>query len=158
MALAAPGRVGYQNIEPGPADPVDCVFCDILCGERDGHFVYRDDHHVAFLDRYPIDRGHTLVVPRRHHVLITDMGPAEVGRLYSVVPGIARAVLKATAADAFSVGQNNGAAARQIVPHVHVHIIPRYEHRGTVWTKREIADDADLADLAGRIRASMGAP
>ena len=135
---------------------MDCIFCDIINGKRNGYVVYQDDLHVAFLDKYPIDYGHTLVIPRQHHALITEMEPTAVGKLFSLIPKIAGTILKTTKADAFSIGQNNGRAARQIVAHVHVHIIPRYNRKGTVWTKREIADDATLADLATQIRNNMG--
>ena len=131
---------------------MECIFCDILNGDRDAHFIYRNDTHAAFLDLYPIDTGHALVIPCRHHCLITEMDYDAVGSLFSLVTRIAGAVLEATGADAFSLGQNNGKAARQIIPHVHVHIIPRYNHKGTVWTKRGIADDSELSELAGRIR------
>jgi len=53
------------------------------------------------------------------------------------------------------MAQNNGRAAKQIVPHVHVHIIPRFNHKGTVWTKREIGKDDELAILAEKIRQSI---
>ena len=43
-----------------------CIFCDILDGKRDGHIVYEDEEHLAFLDKYPIDDGHTLVIPKKH--------------------------------------------------------------------------------------------
>ena len=82
------------------------------------------------------------------------MDPASVGALFSLVPKIAKAILDATGADAFSLGQNNGRAAKQIIPHVHVHIIPRYNHKGTVWTKRSISDDQELAELAKKIKSS----
>ncbi|MFB5621070.1 MAG: HIT domain-containing protein, partial [Nitrosopumilus sp.] len=58
----------------------------------------------------------------------------------------------ATNADAFSIGQNNGKAAKQIIPHVHIHIIPRYDSKGTVWTKRQISNDEELSELAKKIR------
>lgn len=130
-----------------------CIFCDILDGKRDGHFLYEDEHHAAFLDKYPIDVGHSLVVPRKHHERITDMDYASVGNVFSVVPKIAKAILDATGADAFSLGQNNGRAAKQIIPHVHIHIIPRYNSKGTVWTKRQISDDGELLELAKKIRS-----
>jgi len=130
---------------------MNCIFCDIIEGKRSGHFVYEDESHVAFLDKYPIDVGHTLVLPREHHEKITDMDPDKVGILFSKIPRIASAVLKATGADAFSIGQNNGSAAKQIVPHVHVHIIPRFNHKGTVWTKRGISNDNELRELAAKI-------
>ncbi len=134
---------------------MSCLFCDILDGKKDGHFLYEDNSHVAFLDRYPIDVGHSLVVPRKHHEKITDMTPEEVGNIFAIVPKIANAILDATNADAFSIGQNNGQAAKQIVPHVHVHIIPRYNNKGTVWTKRQISNDAELSELAKKIRSIL---
>ena len=132
-----------------------CLFCDILDGKKDGHFLYEDDSHVAFLDRYPIDIGHSLVLPRKHHEKITDMTPEDVGTIFALVPKIAKAILDATNADAFSIGQNNGRAAKQIVPHVHIHIIPRYNNKGTVWTKRQISNDNDLSELAKKIRSFL---
>ena len=134
---------------------MDCLFCDILDGKKDGYFLYEDNSHVAFLDRYPIDVGHSLVLPRKHHEKITDMTPEDVGKIFAFVPKIAKAILEATGADAFSIGQNNGRAAKQIVPHVHIHIIPRYNSKGTVWTKRQIASDDDLSELAKKIRSIL---
>jgi histidine triad (HIT) family protein len=132
-----------------------CIFCDILDGKRDGHFIYEDDEHVAFLDKYPIDDGHTLVIPRKHHERITDMNSKDVGKIFSLVPKIAKAVLVGAGADAFSLAQNNGKAAKQIIPHVHIHIIPRYNNKGTVWTKRQIPTDEALSELAVNIRAAL---
>jgi histidine triad (HIT) family protein len=134
---------------------MDCLFCDILDGKRDGHFLYNDNSHVAFLDKYPIDVGHSLVVPKEHHEKITDMAPEDVGNAFTLVPKIAKAILDATGADAFSLGQNNGRAAKQIIPHVHIHIIPRYNHKGTVWTKRQISNDDELSELAKKIRSFL---
>jgi len=134
---------------------MDCLFCDILSGKKNGHFIYEDDLHISILDKYPIDTGHSLIIPREHHEKITDMNPSDVGEMFSIVPKIAKAILDATGADAFSVGQNNGRAAKQIVPHVHVHIIPRYNHKGTIWTKRSIEDDTELSKLAEKIKKSI---
>ena len=134
---------------------MDCLFCDILDGKKDGHFLYEDNSHVAILDKYPIDVGHGLVIPREHHEKITDMTPENVGNAFSIVPKIAKAILDATGADAFSIGQNNGLAAKQIVPHVHIHIIPRYNNKGTVWTKRQISNYDELSELAKKIRSFL---
>jgi len=134
---------------------MSCIFCDILDGKRDGHILYEDDSHIAFLDKYPIDIGHSLVIPRKHHEKITDMTPQNVGNVFSLVPKIASAILDATGADAFSLGQNNGRAAKQIIPHMHIHIIPRYNHKGTVWTKRQISNDDELSELAKKIRTIL---
>lgn len=132
-----------------------CIFCDILDGKRDGHILYEDDLHVSFLDRYPIDVGHSLVIPREHHERITEMTPENVGKLFSLVPKIAKAILTGAQADAFSIAQNNGRAAKQIIPHVHIHIIPRYNSKGTIWTKRQISTDSELEELAKKIRSAI---
>ena len=131
---------------------MDCIFCDIIQGKRQGHFIYEDETHVAFLDKYPIDYGHSLVLPREHFEKVTDMSSDKVGDLFSKVPKIAKAVIETINADAFSLAQNNGRAAKQIVPHVHIHIIPRFNNRGTVWTKRDIGKDEELKILAEKIR------
>ena len=132
-----------------------CLFCEIINGKKTGYFIYEDETHVAILDRYPIDVGHSLVIPREHQERITDMSAEKVGELFSKIPKIANGVLKATNADAFSLGQNNGRAAKQIIPHVHVHIIPRYDHKGTIWTKRGISSDDELSELAKKIRNNI---
>jgi histidine triad (HIT) family protein len=134
---------------------MSCIFCDILDGTRNGHLVYEDQDHIAFLDKYPIDDGHTLVIPRKHHEKITDMDSNDVGKIFSLIPKIAKAVLAGAGADAFSLAQNNGKAAKQIIPHVHIHIIPRYNNKGTVWTKRQIPTDEVLSELAVKIKSAI---
>ena len=134
---------------------MSCIFCDILDGTRNGHLVYEDQDHIAFLDKYPIDDGHTLVIPRKHHEKITDMDSNDVGKIFSLIPKIAKAVLAGAGADAFSLAQNNGKAAKQIIPHVHIHIIPRYNNKGTVWTKRQISIDEVLSELAVKIKSAI---
>jgi histidine triad (HIT) family protein len=134
---------------------MSCIFCDILDGKRKGHIVYEDAYHLAFLDKYPIDDGHTLVIPKKHYERITDMEYDDVGKLFSLVPKVAKAVLLGAGADAFSLAQNNGKAAKQIIPHVHVHIIPRYNNKGTVWTKRQIPTDEVLFELAQKIKTAL---
>ena len=134
---------------------MDCIFCDIISGKRPGTFLYQDDDIVAFMDKYPIDQGHSLVVSKKHYEKIIDMKPEDVGTMFSKIPKIANAILSGTGADAFSIAQNNGRAAKQIIPHVHVHIIPRFNNKGTIWTKREISKNDELESLAQKIRAHL---
>ena len=134
---------------------MSCLFCDIVAGKVKAHFVYEDKTHVAIMDKYPLQKGHTLVIPRDHHEQITDMSTADVSSLFSKIPVIAHAILEVTSADGFNIAQNNGKAANQIIPHVHVHIVPRYSSTGTAWTKRMIPNDNDLGILATKIRKSI---
>ena len=131
------------------------IFTQIIDRKLPGFFVFEDQNHVAILDKYPIDHGHTLVIPKKPYELLTEMPQNEVADLFSLVPVIAVAVKKATGADAFSIAQNNGKAAKQIIPHVHVHIIPRYSNKGTVWTKRNIPDDLELQTLSEKIKTCL---
>ena len=121
-------------------------------GKLSCYVIYQDDHCIAILDRYPIDNGHSLVITKKPYEKLTDMDVDEVSKLFSKIPKIANAIIKATNADAFSIAQNNGKAAKQIVPHVHVHIIPRYNKTGILWTKRKILKDNELNELAQKIK------
>jgi histidine triad (HIT) family protein len=106
------------------------------------------------MDKYPISLGHTLIIPKSHYDNLLLMPQKEVGRLYSLVPIIAGAVVSATNADGFNVGQNNGKAANQIVPHVHVHIIPRFndDSPNGRWPIRRVASREELINIAERIK------
>ena len=130
----------------------ECIFCDVMDGKLQSHVIYDDDDCLAILDKYPIDNGHSLIITRQHYEKITDMSIDDVSKLFSKVPKIINAIIKATGADAFSIAQNNGKSAKQIIPHVHIHLIPRYNETGTLWTKRKIMSDDELKQLAEKIK------
>ena len=132
-----------------------CIFCDMIGGKCPYYEIYHDSNIIAILDKYPIDKGHSLVITKKPYEKLTDMSNQEVAELFSKIPKIANAIIKATNADAFSIAQNNGRAAKQIIPHVHVHIIPRYNDTGTLWLKRKILRDNELDELAQKIRKCM---
>ena len=132
-----------------------CIFCDMIDGKCLYYEIYHDSDIIAILDKYPIDKGHSLVITKKPYEKLTDMSNQEVAELFSKIPKIANAIIKATNADAFSIAQNNGRAAKQIIPHVHVHIIPRYNDTGTLWLKRKILKDNELDELAQKIRNCM---
>ena len=131
------------------------IFSEIIEGKRPGFIIFEDDNHMAILDKYPIDTGHSLVIPKIPYEKITEMPKNEVAELFSLIPEIANAILKATGAVAFSIAQNNGKEAKQIIPHVHVHIIPRYADKATLWTKRGIPSDDELKELQQKIKNSF---
>ena len=124
----------------------------MIGGKLPCHMIYDDDDCLVILDKYPIDNGHSLIITKKHFEKITEMNIDEVSKLFSKIPKIANAIIKATNADAFSIAQNNGKAAKQIIPHVHIHVIPRYDATGTLWTKRKIMTDIELSELAEKIK------
>ena len=130
----------------------ECIFCDMIDDKLPYHMIYDDDDCLVILDKYPIDNGHSLIITKKHSEKITDMNIDKVSKLFSKIPKIANAIIKATPADAFSIAQNNGKSAKQIIPHVHIHVIPRYNATGTLWTKRKIMNDDELSELAEKIK------
>jgi histidine triad (HIT) family protein len=136
-----------------------CIFCAIIAGQEPGTLVYRNTNFLVIMDKYPINPGHTLVIPMKHYEDLLHMPSAEVGKLHSLVPEIARAVVSAVKADGFNVGQNNGIAANQIVPHVHVHIVPRFNDDSPdgKWPARRVAPQEELVNIAHRIKQEITA-
>lgn len=131
-----------------------CIFCSIIAGELPVAKIYEDSNLLVLMDKYPINIGHTLVIPKIHYDNILLMPHEEVGRLYSFVPIIAKAVVSAVNADGFNVGQNNGRAANQIVPHVHIHIIPRFKDDSPdgKWPNRHVSRYEELFNIAQKIK------
>jgi|SRR5580704_16509799 histidine triad (HIT) family protein len=126
----------------------DTVFGKILRGEIPCHRVYEDDRVLAFLDVNPISRGHLLVIPKEPVATIDELSDESAAALGRVLPRLSRAVLAATGATAFNVLQNNGTLAHQVVMHVHVHIIPKYEDGtglGIGWAAGKLDNGAELA-------------
>ncbi len=105
----------------------ECIFCRIVQGELPSEQVYQSENVVAFLDIAPIATGHVLVVPKDHHETLWDVPDELTPELNQVWRRVGRAVLTATQAAGLNVVMNNYAAAGQVVPHAHWHLIPRQE-------------------------------
>lgn len=131
---------------------MECIFCSIISKNREAAYVYENDRFIAIMDKYPINIGHTLVMPKKHYHTIIDMPVNEVGMLFALTAHLAKAVIKAVNSDGFSIGQNNGEAANQIIPHVHVHIIPRFANDKTRWSSRRFMTFEQLQNVAENIR------
>ena len=133
------------------------IFAKIIAGEIPCHKVYEDERVLAFLDVNPISEGHTLVIPKEAAQTLDNLSDETSAAIGRVLPRICRAVMKATGASAYNVLQNNGAAAHQVVMHVHFHIIPRFEDRGLGigWDAQSLDAGAGTA-LAERMREAMG--
>ena len=102
-----------------------CIFCKIVAGEIPALRVFEDDAVLAFLDVGPLAEGHVLVVPKQHYERLEDMSGDAVAAVTRHLPKLGRAVVKAMSVPGYNVLQNNGKESGQVVPHVHIHIIPR---------------------------------
>jgi histidine triad (HIT) family protein len=107
-----------------------CVFCQIGKGTAPSHRVYEDEHTVAFLDINPITDGHVLLIPRYHTQYIEDLPEATMEALMKTMIKIVPPIQRAMNATDSNIGINNGPNAGQIIPHVHIHIIPRLKKAG----------------------------
>lgn len=135
----------------------ETIFSKILRGEIPCHKVYEDAYVLAFLDIFPLSKGHTLVIPKRAAATLDQMPDDDAAAIGRVLPRIARAVLAATGASAFNVLQNNGEAAHQAVHHVHFHIIPKHADGtglGIGWKAGKL-EGAAGASLAAAIAAEL---
>lgn len=107
----------------------DNIFRKILDGEIPSRDVYEDDDTYAFLDVNPLARGHTLVIPKQDAETLEDLDDGGAA-LFDTVRRLAPRVADAVGAPAYNIGLNNGEEAGQEVPHVHVHIVPRFDDDG----------------------------
>ena len=133
---------------------MNCIFCSIVSKKSKAVNIFENDEFIAFMDKYPINMGHVLVLPKKHHQTILDMQLEDTGKLFSLSSHLAKAVIKAVNADGFTLGQNNGEAANQEVPHVHVHIVPRFNNdsEGSRWPSRKIVLEEELNNTATKIQ------
>lgn len=137
-----------------------CPFCAIIMGEGWAREIYRDDHTVAFFPLQPATLGHTLVVPRRHIPDIWGLPEADAACLARAVLRVATALRTAVASDGLNIIQSSGAAATQTVPHLHVHLVPRWaaDAMGPIWPAKPPSHSPQALDnlrdkLAGLMEA-----
>jgi histidine triad (HIT) family protein len=137
------------------------VFCEVLRGDSPGSFVHQDDTVVAFMDIQPIARGHMLVVPREHAVLMADLNETVAMRAFRVARQLASIVRDTLGAGGVNLFVADGEVAFQDVPHFHVHVIPRYPNDGFGLTfpptYNKPPSRAELEAVAAAIRTAAEA-
>lgn len=102
------------------------VFDHIISGGVPASFVHRDEHCVAFMDLRPMSPGHVLVVPCQPVATLAELDPAILAQLWRIAVRVATAQQQALGSLAQHFLVNDGRDASQSVPHVHIHVIPRY--------------------------------
>lgn len=135
----------------------DCIFCKIIAKEIPATVVYEDDEVLAFMDIGPIMKGHVLVIPKIHYDPVTNTPDDVLTKLHLVAKRISGAQMNGLGADGVNIMQNNGAASGQEVPHIHVHVIPRYTGDGHHWNwnAKKYDDFEEMAELACNLRNNI---
>ncbi len=105
-----------------------CIFCSIIAGHQAASVVYEDAIVCAFLDINPVNPGHVLVVPKTHLPCVADMDEVVGGHLFKVSMRLDRTLRRSgLRCDGVNLFLADGVEAGQEVPHVHIHVIPRFE-------------------------------
>ncbi|MFV0297036.1 MAG: HIT family protein [Hyphomicrobiaceae bacterium] len=131
------------------------IFAKILRGELPAHKIYEDGDTLAFMDIMPRGDGHALVIPKTPARNVLDATPEQLAACLATVQKVARAQLKAFAADGITIQQFNEPAGGQVVFHLHYHVIPRWEgirlrpHTGEMEKAEVLVAGAD------KIRAAL---
>ena len=132
-----------------------CDFCAIVEGEEPrADIVCEDESWIAFFPLQPATPGHTMVVPRRH---IPDLWSADfdlAAELMAAVIRVGRAIREAMLPEGLNLITSAGEVAEQSIYHVHLHVVPRWQHDnfGEIWPPRRDLPGVDRADIANRIR------
>lgn len=136
---------------------MDCIFCKIAQGQIKARTILETPKSLAFLDAFPLARGHSLVIPKNHYEKIQDMSPADNADLFETVRRVVSMVDKITGATLVAV--HNGKESGQEIPHVHVHLVPRISHDSagpihSMFSKRPSLSDKEFDDVLEKIRSS----
>jgi histidine triad (HIT) family protein len=107
-----------------------CVFCKIVDKSIPSKVLFENDKNLAFLDIFPISKGHTIVIPKNHYKNLEDIPDNELSELFEIVKKVSILIRKKLQVDGYNILQNNFRAAGQVVNHFHVHIIPRSNEDG----------------------------
>jgi histidine triad (HIT) family protein len=133
-----------------------CAFCRIAHGEAAARIVWSSAEAIAFLPLNPATRGHTLVVPRQHVPDLWSVDRQLGSGLMAAVVEVGLAIRQALHPDGMNLISSAGAAASQTVFHLHLHLVPRWpkDRIGAIWPPTEPWSEAELDDVAERIRAA----
>lgn len=119
-----------------------CIFCKIVAGTIPANVVYQDRDLIAFLDIDPLFPGHVLLCPREHYPTLPDLPVALAGPMMTTMQVMAKAVEAALDAEGTFIAINNRVS--QLVPHLHIHVVPRRRKdglRGFFWPRHQYKDE-----------------
>jgi len=134
---------------------MDCIFCKIVNGTIPAKKLYETPNSLAFLDAFPLARGHTLVIPKNHYDKVQNMNTQDNGDLFEVVRIMAGRLESISPSVLIAV--HNGKESGQEIPHVHVHLIPRDSSDGAgpvhnMFSKRPSLDENEFEKIAKIIK------
>ena len=132
----------------------NCIFCKIARNEANAEKLLETERTVSFLDINPRSPGHSLVIPRNHAVVLSELDDETVAEVFKATRAVVQMLEKALQPDAFTIGINDGEAAGQEIPHLHVNIFPRFNGDGgrAIHSVVHNPPSEDISHMADRIR------
>jgi len=126
-----------------------CIFCKIIEKSIPSKVLFENDKNLAFLDIFPVSKGHTIVIPKNHYENLEEIPNNELAELFKIVKKISILIHKKLKVDGYNILQNNFRAAGQVVNHFHVHIIPRSNEDGKfkLFIPKNQAKEEDLNQI-----------
>lgn len=131
----------------------ECIFCRIVKGNIPSARIYEDEHVISFLDIMPANKGHCLVVPKKHSQTLIEMSEDDIANTVKAAKKVAMALSLSFGNGSFNVVMNNGKEAGQIVNHAHVHLIPRFQkdRLRIKWSHLKYGDN-EIQEYAEKIK------
>ncbi len=134
---------------------MDCIFCKIVKGEIPAKIIQETTKSLAFMDAFPLAKGHSLVIPKHHYEKLQEIPPEENAELFETVRNVLSKVDKLT--NATLVALHNGKDSGQEVPHVHIHLIPRSKQDSagpvhSMFKDRPKLSDKEFVDLLEKLK------
>jgi len=133
----------------------ECIFCKIINREIPANIVYENDRVLAFLDINPINRGHTLIVPKKHYGNVYDITEDYLKDVAVAAKKISSAIKRGLRAEGVNILHASGGAAQQSVFHFHLHLVPRFRDDGLNTWPRSGYKEEDLEVVAREIRSAI---
>jgi histidine triad (HIT) family protein len=133
----------------------DCLFCKIVNKEIKASVVFENDSIVAFLDINPVNPGHVLIVPREHSLDYVSTSDEILCEIAVVAKRVGEAIIQSLWAGGFNIGVNNGRLSGQLVDHMHLHVIPRFENDGYQLWHGKPYKEGEMEGVAKKLAAAL---
>ena len=136
---------------------MDCIFCKIISKEVPAKILYEDEYSISFLDAFPVAKGHTLVIPKKHFAQIQDMSSDMNQKLFDTVHKMITKIDSVMGSTLVLI--HNGKDSGQEIMHVHVHLIPRSiddsgDNLDSMFKNKIKLTDDEIDDLCTKIKSS----
>ena len=138
----------------------ECIFCKIALKKIKTNIIIENDKAMAFLDAFPLSKGHTLVIPKAHYSKIQELDENSSQSVFNLVWKISNPIEKATGVNSTTIAIHNGKEAGQEIPHVHIHVIPRKRGDGagpvhSMFRNKPDVNSFDMSSLVEDIKRNL---